>query len=490
MPTVVPSDGNSINMLLYQMKLSTFKKKATASLMKIIKTMLMIDKRMAIKQFNSQNEAFKEKPICGFEDLPEMEDEMAAYFPLVHDKKNKDGMSIVFRLSTEHSLADWRRLLEKDSNVQHLKLYLGVHKLPSTETKIIGFINQKLPETTFINHYEDHLQSQLLADDPVIAVECIFPKTESGFNGVTKTDVLGIWACKSEAEAADKMMKKLLPPQAEGEYYVSFQGLDDYAKHKTYQHQNWYTHRVKRISISDFQNINRKYNVGLSNDWSFREFMKLQPMQKTTIPIDVDNGGLIKKGTKILVLKKYMPEAKKLYEEFRSLTQTKPGDDYDDDMWSNDDDTQVNSNIKGYMEQLNAMFESDEFPVLDSTEPETNGRAPGIAAADNSISKASSDTCDYSRRKQEKKNTRKSKGRQPQKGQSKTSKTTRAAQGGSVSLSNSQKSWSDVVSAKQRAVTTLDPQQHSRNVKNDQGDKDMDELKDMIQTLLMNSEIA
>jgi hypothetical protein len=96
MPTVVPSDGNSINMLLYQMKLLTFKKKATASLMKIIKTMLMIDKRMAIEQFDSQNEAFKDKPICCFEDLPETEDEMAAYFPSVHDMKNKDGMSIVF----------------------------------------------------------------------------------------------------------------------------------------------------------------------------------------------------------------------------------------------------------------------------------------------------------------------------------------------------------------------------------------------------------
>jgi hypothetical protein len=99
----------------------------------------------------------------------------------------------------------------------------------------------------------------LLTDDPAIAVERIFPKTVCGFN----------------AEAADKMMKKLLPPQAEGEYYVSFQGLDDNAKQKTYQHQNWYTHRVKRISISDFRNIDRKYNVGLSNDWSFREFMKL-----------------------------------------------------------------------------------------------------------------------------------------------------------------------------------------------------------------------
>ena len=40
-PTVVPSDGNSINMLLYQMKMSTFKKKATASLMKVIKTMFI-----------------------------------------------------------------------------------------------------------------------------------------------------------------------------------------------------------------------------------------------------------------------------------------------------------------------------------------------------------------------------------------------------------------------------------------------------------------
>jgi hypothetical protein len=105
--------------------------------MKIIKTMLMIDKRMAIEQFDSQNEAFKDKPICVFEDLPEMEDKMAAYFPSVHDKKNKDGTSIVLRLSTEHSLADWRRLLEKDSNVQHLKLYLGVHKLHQQKQKLL-----------------------------------------------------------------------------------------------------------------------------------------------------------------------------------------------------------------------------------------------------------------------------------------------------------------------------------------------------------------
>jgi CO dehydrogenase/acetyl-CoA synthase beta subunit len=41
--TAVPSDANSTNMQYYQMKLSTFKKKATASLMKVIKTMFIID---------------------------------------------------------------------------------------------------------------------------------------------------------------------------------------------------------------------------------------------------------------------------------------------------------------------------------------------------------------------------------------------------------------------------------------------------------------
>jgi hypothetical protein len=126
----------------------------------------------------------------------------------VYDKKNKDGTSIVFRLSTKHSHVEWKKLLEKDPGAQNLKLYLGVHKLPSTKTTLIGFINQKLPETTFINHYEEYLQSQLLADDPVIAVERIFPKTENGFDGVTKTNVLGIRVRKSDAEAADKMMKK------------------------------------------------------------------------------------------------------------------------------------------------------------------------------------------------------------------------------------------------------------------------------------------
>jgi hypothetical protein len=96
--------------------------------------------------------------------------------------------------------------------VQELKLYIGVHKLSSTDTQIIGFIDQKLPEVTHINHYEALLQSKLSAAAPEFAIKWIYPKTMSGFDVSVKTHVLGILACKSEAKDADIMMQKLLPP--------------------------------------------------------------------------------------------------------------------------------------------------------------------------------------------------------------------------------------------------------------------------------------
>jgi hypothetical protein len=46
-----------------------------------------------------------------------------------------------------------------------------VHKLSLTETKIIQFINQKLPEVTHINHYKELLKSKVAADAPKIVIE-------------------------------------------------------------------------------------------------------------------------------------------------------------------------------------------------------------------------------------------------------------------------------------------------------------------------------
>jgi hypothetical protein len=168
---------------------------------------------------------------------------------------------------------DWRKTLHKEQRVQDLKLYIGVHKLSSTETQIIGFIDQKLPEATHINHYKELLKSKLSEAAPKFAIERIYPKTMSGFDVSVKTDVLSIRACKSKATEADTMMKKLLPPQTEGEYYVSFNGLDEEMKRKAYKHQNWYAEKVKQIQVSGFNNIDREYEIGLAQRWSFREFI-------------------------------------------------------------------------------------------------------------------------------------------------------------------------------------------------------------------------
>ncbi len=106
--------------------------------------------------------------------------------------------TIVFQLTSEQSHVEWRKTLQKEKCVQELKLYIGVHKLSLTDTQIIGFIDQKLPEVTHINHYEALLQSKLSAAE---WIRC----------------VLGIRAYKSEAIDADIMMQKLLPPWPDGE---------------------------------------------------------------------------------------------------------------------------------------------------------------------------------------------------------------------------------------------------------------------------------
>jgi hypothetical protein len=150
-------------------------------------------------------------------ELPETDEETEAYFPSIYDNKNKDGTAIVFQLNSKQSHVDWRKTLQKEKRVQDLKLYIGVHKLSSTETQIIGFIDQKLPEAAHINHYEELLKSKVSAAAPEFVIESIYPKAKSGFDVSVKTDVLGIPACKSKATEADTMMKKLLPPQTEGE---------------------------------------------------------------------------------------------------------------------------------------------------------------------------------------------------------------------------------------------------------------------------------
>ena len=87
------------------------------------------------------------------------------------------------------------------------------------------------------------------------------------------------------------------------------------------------------------------------------------------VPIDMDNGSFKSRGARILVLPKYKEDAKSVYEEFRQLTQRE--DDQMEDAVMEDDETMVNSNLKGNGAQLWVIFETTDFPMLETEELET-----------------------------------------------------------------------------------------------------------------------
>ena len=365
--TIVPSVSD-IALKEYQMKLSVPKKNADDYLIRIIRRMMMNDWSMGINVYDplstSENPDINPE-IEAFDDLPKTTEEREHYFRPIQDKRNKTGTSIVFRIMTEYSHVEWRKFLDEEAKEE--KLYVGIHKLESIETEIIGFIAQKLPEMTHLNRFETALMTKLPKGIPKLVVERIFPKTTNGFETSVKTDVLAIRVCKTDAKVVDKALAKLLPPKPEGEYYVSYSGLDDELKRKVYNHQNWYKKKVEIFPVSGFNNIDRQYEIGMNKTWSLRDFIREQPTCSMTVPIDVENGGFKVKGTKILVLPKYKKEAQRTYEEFRKMTKQNKDDAFDVEMHE-DDATAVNRNTRGNENQLQAMFDHEQFPDL--TEPE------------------------------------------------------------------------------------------------------------------------
>jgi hypothetical protein len=82
--TIIASKASSRNMRFYQMKLSTYKSNATSKLFKLVKIMFSKEPQMDIKLHASMNEDFESKPICSIDELPETDEEMAAYFPSIY----------------------------------------------------------------------------------------------------------------------------------------------------------------------------------------------------------------------------------------------------------------------------------------------------------------------------------------------------------------------------------------------------------------------
>jgi hypothetical protein len=73
--------------------------------------------------------------------------------------------------------------------------------------QIIGIVVQKHPEMTHTGHFETTIMEKLPVGSPKLVVECIYPKSASGFKNPVKTGVLAICVNKSDAKAADKALQ-------------------------------------------------------------------------------------------------------------------------------------------------------------------------------------------------------------------------------------------------------------------------------------------
>jgi hypothetical protein len=83
--------------------------------------------------------------------MPETDKDWEPYFPKIANKKNKEGTSIVFQIQTDHLIKVWKQLLLTNKIVKDLNLYMGEHKLRSTEIVVIGFLTVKHPDMTHMS---------------------------------------------------------------------------------------------------------------------------------------------------------------------------------------------------------------------------------------------------------------------------------------------------------------------------------------------------
>jgi hypothetical protein len=348
------------------MKLSIPKcKEPTEKLMQVVGEMFALNNEFEVGIYDPADAKFN-SAILIREDIPtEKQLAFKRYFIDIYDSQNKEGLTLIFRVTTQYYPAKWHSLLQK--KVEAWNLWIAVHKLDSPDTKVVGFIARKHTKVTHIDRCERYLRSKLLITTPLFAFETIYPKTADGFEKPVKTEVLGIRTSKEHAEMVDCAFARQFPADSQGEFYVSFiQDLDDDITHRILSKQNQWLKSVKLVTVSRFNNINREYDVGLSKYYSLREFMREQPTRDNTVLIEIENGGNGGKTT-IIVQPEYYQDAKQIFAEFRGLTkQPTPTNTMEVD---NDDDTTAYSNASAYSERMKEIFgmeAPEEFPSLNT----------------------------------------------------------------------------------------------------------------------------
>ena len=283
-------------------------------------TMMAADDSLKISAYD-RTTASDLWPLASVKDLPKDDAVAEKYF--VNPKYNRRNTSVsgIFRVTSTFSHVQWRKEIA-DFLSQH-RVKIQQYRLEALETTCIGFLAKKHPQYTHLHRFEQYLRATLPGNTPEFMIRYMAPRIPAGFSDAIQTEVLGIETSKEHASTLDTILQEAFPPSSDDtEFFVSYKaGMDDSTLRAIYHIQNKWLQQVRVVRINN-RNIDKKFNLGLSEPVSLREFIRNQPANSdnSRCAMDVDNGGTDGR-TVIIVTPQYLKAAQDTYETFRTLSE-------------------------------------------------------------------------------------------------------------------------------------------------------------------------
>lgn len=248
------------------------------------------------------------------------EDEQAGFeafepFLLQLPSKRGDQETVYLaRITSHYTIKEWKEFLLND--LRSNKTKIALHRLEVTATRTIGVIVKKNPKLTNAGHYRQWLKTQLPDTAPDFHLSNAHPKISS--DKEVRTNVFQIQTGSDDAKALNDDMMNAFPKKTTGEFFVSYMaGFDDEHMACFYRIQNKFLGR-SQLSVGKTFNIDRTHDIGLSEAYSLRRFIREQPTREAKLDLDIENGGIRRRVT-ITAQKRDAADATILYREFNTL---------------------------------------------------------------------------------------------------------------------------------------------------------------------------
>jgi len=261
-----------------------------------------------------------EYPIQNRNQFPKEDDldDVRIYFPNLGFNRMRTTVATIMKVSSAYSHVQWRSVLA--FYLKRTKVTLKRHVLPTAKTTCVGILVLKHPDFTHLSYYSSYLQDGILCNCPPFEFRVMQPTVRPNLNATVQTKVIGVRSGVDVADEVNQYFMKAFPVNTgDGEFYVSYKaGTEDDMMATIYRKQNKWMNQVQVIPVNVKRNIDETHELGFNRPLSLREFIRDQPGDEFTHPMDIENGGRNGKPV-LIVLPQFRALANNVLNDFRDL---------------------------------------------------------------------------------------------------------------------------------------------------------------------------